>query len=197
MNRSLVATLMGLAFATSGCGDHDSASQGESRSGTQLPTTLTVSNTPSPEVAKVVVDTSTSTVEVPRPSPEEPKVEAPRPAQKSDASTLTVKRLVIAKKIEKREPIDPSTTFRKGDVERVYAFVEIANPNADPSEVLITFVPPTAKGPRGNVRLDVGSSPRWRTWAFTRGVDQVGTWVAVVSTPEGRELARQTFEVII
>jgi hypothetical protein len=46
------------------------------------------------------------------------------------------------------------------------------------------------------VTLAVKSSPRWRTWAFSRAVDSEGEWAAVVRSADGRELARETFSVI-
>jgi len=116
-------------------------------------------------------------------------------AHESDPATLRVKRLVIAKNVDKREPVDAGTSFKKSELGKLYAFVEVENPEADKSEIVVRFLPPGEKASRGNVDLEVGASKRWRTWASTRTIDREGTWQAVVTTQDGRELARQSFEV--
>ena len=116
--------------------------------------------------------------------------------RKTDGTKLEVKRLVVSRGIEKREPKDPGSSFWKDDFDRLYAFVELANPEKGESQVVVSFVPPNGGAARGNVKLDVGASPRFRTWAYSRSVDQRGTWTAVVATADGKELARQSFEVL-
>jgi hypothetical protein len=116
-------------------------------------------------------------------------------ARQSDPATLRVKRLVVAKNVDKREPVDAGTSFKKSELGKLYAFVEVENPDAGKSEVIVRFIPPNQKPSRGNVELDVGPAKRWRTWASTRTIDQIGTWQAVVTTKDGRELARQSFDV--
>ena len=108
---------------------------------------------------------------------------------------LYVKRLVIAHGVDEREPVDPAETFEQGDGERIYAFVEIGNRDRTASEVYVSFVKDGARD-NGGVRLRVGASPRWRTWAYTRLAKDPGTWHAVVKNAKGEELARQKFEVV-
>jgi hypothetical protein len=75
--------------------------------------------------------------------------------------------------------------------------VEVENPEAEESEITVTFEPPGGGDARGNVTLDVGASRRWRTWAYTRGARSAGAWTAVVRGPGGEELARAPFEVTL
>ncbi|MGK4007592.1 DUF2914 domain-containing protein [Sorangium sp. So ce1036] len=136
---------------------------------------------------------------------------APSPAARAAASTrskgakegkkgkaeLTVKRLVVAEGVENREPVEPGTTFSVPATERIYAFVELENRGESAGEVTVEFVPPDGGEPVGNVTLGVGVSPRWRTWAFTRGARKVGEWTALVRSETGEVLASAPFEVTL
>ena len=117
-------------------------------------------------------------------------------AKESDSASLRVKRLVIAKNVEKREPVDSGVVFKKSELGKIYAFVEVENPEKGKSEVVVKFLPPGKKTSKSLVSLDVGEAARWRTWASTRNIDELGTWQAVVTTKDGRELARQSFDVV-
>ena len=107
---------------------------------------------------------------------------------------LHVKRLVLAHSVASHEPVDVATSFSAAQNDRIYAFVEVDNPERAESQIVVTFEPEHGS-PTGFVRLDVGASPRWRTWAYTRAVHQPGTWAAVVRDRNGIELARTAFEV--
>ncbi len=120
------------------------------------------------------------------------KAEAPRKPAK-----LQVKRLVLAQGVKDREPVEPSTSFQASEAERIYAFVEVENLSDHEGEISVAFVPPGGGSPVGNVTLEVGSSPRWRTWAFTRGARKAGEWTAVVRSETGEVLAREAFEVTL
>ncbi|WP_437928345.1 DUF2914 domain-containing protein [Sorangium sp. So ce291] len=113
------------------------------------------------------------------------------------AAELKVKRLVVAAGVKDREPVAPGTTFRAPETERLYAFIELENRSEVEGEVTVAFVPPDGGAPVGNVTLGVGPSPRWRTWAFTRGARRAGEWTAVVRSATGEELARAPFEVTL
>jgi hypothetical protein len=118
-------------------------------------------------------------------------------AKKADGSALKVTRFVVATNVERksRQPEGASSTFTKGEFEKLYAFVELENPG-DEADVVVSFDPPSSKPEKGNVELAVGRSPGWRTWAFSRGFDEKGSWSAVVRTKDGKELARTDFEVL-
>jgi hypothetical protein len=107
---------------------------------------------------------------------------------------LHVKRLVLARSVAGHEPVDVATSFSAAQNDRIYAFVEVDNPERAESQIVVTFEPEHGS-PTGFVRLDVGASPRWRTWAYTRAARQPGAWAAVVRDGNGVELGRTAFEV--
>jgi len=117
------------------------------------------------------------------------------PSVASRPIELRVKRLVVARGVKSREPVDPAGSFELDELERIYAFVEVSNPDRADSEIFVTFEPEQGAA-RGHVRLRVGPSPRWRTWAYTRGIRQPGSWWAVVRDGDGEELARTPFEIV-
>lgn len=125
------------------------------------------------------------------PKDDEPEAE---PAIDVDAE-LSVKRLVIAKGVEGREPVSPASTFSRGEAERIYAFVEVGNEDKSPSAITVSFFR-DGKPEGGGVELRVGASPRWRTWAYTRLANEPGAWHVVVRGPKGQELARDRFEIV-
>ncbi|MEZ4293476.1 MAG: DUF2914 domain-containing protein [Polyangiaceae bacterium] len=135
----------------------------------------------------------------------EPKAEekqAAKPAKvkvKTLDAPLRVRRLVVAEGVERgrREPVGAASSFKASDVDKLYAFVEIENPNRADSEVFVTFEPDGEGPSQGQVTLDVGAAPRWRTWAYTRGVKKAGSWAAVVRSADGTVLARTPFEVTL
>jgi len=107
---------------------------------------------------------------------------------------LAVRRLVVAEGVKDREPVDAKSSFEKGEAKKLYAFIEIENIDKKASEVEVSFVPPNGSD-TGAISLSVGESSRWRTWAFTRNANQVGTWTAVVKNKRGEVLARTPFEI--
>jgi len=113
------------------------------------------------------------------------------------ASNLKIKRLVLAHGVESREPADGGrSVFKDGEADAIYAFVEVENREHLPGTIVVSFESPA--GPTvGNVRLPVGASPRWRTWAFSRAIRGPGEWTAVVRDQEGRVLAREPFSVTL
>ena len=111
-----------------------------------------------------------------------------------EPAELKVRRLVVASGVENREPIGASETFEAGD-DRVYAFVELANRSSHDGGIVLVFEKGSTRA--GMVELDVpGDVGRWRTWGYTRGLRQPGTWNVVVrEQSSGKELARTTIEV--
>ncbi len=109
------------------------------------------------------------------------------------ASKLSVKRIQFSEEIAKREPVSAEETFSAAQTQKLYAFVEIDNPDKKRSRVIVTFIPPM--GAPSKVELRVGDKSRWRTWALRRSVKAVGTWTVVVSDPKGNEIGKRSFEV--
>jgi Protein of unknown function (DUF2914) len=123
------------------------------------------------------------------------EAQKPEATPKSSAlsSEVRVKRLVVTRAIDQREPVQ-TASFSPSD-EPVFAFVELDNPSSDAGEVVVTFEHEGGKSV-GHVRLEVpAKNKRWRTWGRTRFIREAGTWSAVVRTPDGTELARKSFEV--
>jgi hypothetical protein len=114
--------------------------------------------------------------------------------RRASADSLTVRRLVLARGVRGREPIDVGTSFPSTG-RKVYAFVEVDNRAGAPAEVVVEFQPPNGGPPHGDVTLAVGPAPRWRTWAYTRTAIVPGAWTAIVRTRTGEVLARAPFEV--
>ncbi len=118
---------------------------------------------------------------------------APAPRRESAAAELSVKRLVVTHAIENREPV-AAAELSIGDGRAVFAFVELANPNAEEQKISVTF----ENGARsvGHVELSVpGNSRRWRTWAKTRNIREAGDRQAVVRNANGQELSRTPFSI--
>lgn len=106
---------------------------------------------------------------------------------------LSIKRIQFAESIDKREPVSPEETFSAKETQKLYAFVELDNPDKSRGRVFVHFIPPV--GSSSKVELRVGDKSRWRTWAMRRSVKAVGTWTVVVKDAKGNELGRRTFEV--
>jgi hypothetical protein len=191
---------LSLSLALVGCDDHrsdwvdaDAARQVEEKSVPQLVDKARSAEAPAepvaddaPQTAQVDTKKADKTVVDPV-ADDEPEVDV-------DAK-LFVKRLVIAHGVDNREPVSPSSTFAKGEADRVYAFIEVGNEDRSASAVTVSFFA-DGKPERGGVELRVGASPRWRTWAFTRQATEPGIWHVVVRGPKGQELAREKFEIV-
>ena len=152
-----------------------------------------------PEATKAT-GTAAAPVVTPGPIAVASKVE-PKAAEKKEKShashELKVKRFVVATGMNKKQPEGTATLFRQSEIEKLYAYLEIENDGDDKEKVTVSFEPPDGRAARGNVTLDVGSSKRWRTWAYTKQATQVGSWTAVVKDEEGHTLARQPFEIAL
>jgi hypothetical protein len=123
---------------------------------------------------------------------------APAPSSDPKAAVsdqgLKVKRFVVTRKIEDREPV-AGDDFKLGGGP-VYAFVELENSGSAPRSVRLLFENQDTKATVGHVKLTVpGAQQHYRTWGNTRLIRDPGRWVAVVSTVYGVELGRASFDV--
>lgn len=120
------------------------------------------------------------------------KDQASKPSSSHAAGGLAVKRLVLASRVVEREPevvLEPKVN------EPLLAFVEAKNDKADEERLIVTFEHESGTKV-GFVELSVpGGAKRWRTWARTKNVKEVGNWAAVVRTADGQELSRTAFIV--
>jgi Protein of unknown function (DUF2914) len=184
-----VALMVAAAVAGSGCG-------GERPSAKAEPAIVAVP----PPAAPVAANACVTACPLPLPSAPAPSTPAVAPqgsrAAPAAEAKISVKRLVLARGVKDREPVDPGTTF-KSDARKVYAFVEIENRGRTPGEIVVEFEPPGGGVSHGDVTLAVGPAARWRTWAYTRTASTAGTWTAVVKDKKGDVLARAPFEVTL
>ena len=103
--------------------------------------------------------------------------------------------LVIARGVEKRQPVEPGTSFSLAGGNKLYAIMEVNNPEKLGSELSVAWLLEGSDGERGAVTLAVGEQPKWRTWAYHSGFKKPGRWAAVVRDAGGVELGRATFDV--
>ena len=146
-------------------------------------------------VAETTPAATASAAPVVTPAPDA-KAASTKPAPKATNpdAPLKVKRLVVAPSVQDRQPVDAADTFEASAIERLYAFVEVENAGSDTGEIFVTFEPEHGAA-HGAVKLEVGPSPGWRTWAYSRGAKKPGTWNAVVRNARGDVLATTPFEI--
>ena len=98
----------------------------------------------------------------------------------------------IATGVVKREPVGVSAHFGD-DAGVLWAWVQVRNLKA-PSQV--TMVWRHEGEVRSRVTLDVGVSPRWRTWSRKSvGAKDHGEWTVEVLSPDGETLRTLKFEL--
>ncbi len=191
--RSVLAVAVGLALGAVACGRTDPT--GVARE------PLARANPAAPAATPAPVKAEPKSTEAPPTQPiKAEKVEpAKRLAKAAPSSTdaplpegLSVKRIVITRAIEKREPVAIERLVASD--EPLYAFVELANGSDAAAGVVITF---EREGKSvGHVKLEVpAKNARWRTWGKTKQVRHAGEWVAVVKASDGTELGRKSFSV--
>jgi len=172
-----------------------------------LSLTTACSHRVEPEPEKITIRPSLPTEQKhsPLPAPEAAKTKPSEPAPTklvvkptADEKTLVfgktaVRRLVVTHAVKDREPIEPAELVTGTPV---LAFVELSNTDTSERAVVVTFER-EGRPAVGHVKLHVpASSPRFRTWARTHNLSEVGTWEAVIRSEDGRELGRQPFELL-
>lgn len=184
---AMVVALTG-SLALVGCGEPSATEP----AATEPAPTARVEPAPIPPRDRSALATTTP-VPVPAPAPA-PAIDE-RPTSEARAE-LRVRRLVVTRGVEGREPIDEIDVLdREEDLERVYAFVDASNAGEGEGELEVSFERDDGFV-TGMVTLDVPArAGRHRTWAFTRGVRAEGAWRAVVRDQDGRVLAEQPFDV--
>jgi hypothetical protein len=121
-----------------------------------------------------------------------PKRETSDEARTLAADQVAVRRLVVTHAVNEREPVEPAELVSGTPI---LAFVELSNLDGAPRSVTVTFER-EGRPAVGHVKLTVPEkSPRFRTWARSRNVGESGTWEAVITSDDGKELGRQPFEL--
>ena len=105
---------------------------------------------------------------------------------------VSVRRMMLSRAIEEREPVSPSTEFRASS-DRLYAFFDLRNEGDEEASFLVTFEGPGGRS-AGHIELRVpANAPRWRTWAYTRNATEPGEWVAQLHDVDGHLLGSRAF----
>ncbi len=194
--RNLFRALFVLAAATVafafGCGDDAAPAEESAMRAPAAPAVADPEPTPAP-----AMPTATRAPEAPPRSTllaDEPPQPATREVPFVDG--LVVRRVAVARAVSNREPVDPGTRFTAA-AEPLFAHFELTNrAGTTARHPLVVFVGPDGED-RGLIELDVpAGAPRWRTWAYTRKLDQPGRYQAVVRDANDRVIARAAFEVL-
>lgn len=197
--RSILALVV-LASSLAACGDAPIGSAETLDCACAQPAPATTSATPAAVVVPAAPQAPAVPTVAPAIQPAVTRAEPTRPIRLSgnadvrSANALRVHRIVLARGVVNRTPVDPADRFTFGPDDRLYTWVEVENAGADTAELVFTWIPPQGAA-RGGQTLDVPSARRWRTWAFTRQARTPGEWTAEVRTTDGQLLARQTFTV--
>jgi hypothetical protein len=190
IEHSIIVTLVACALGATACHSRDPE--------------VRVPNDPAPPRTPVLTATAPKPLPPPpvavlqepveesfEPEPVEPELIEPELAQ-TDGVRLV--RFVTSSAVEAREPTAAASSFESG-TERVYAFIEAVNDSAEPKTLRVHFI-----GPRGTVsggvELEIpGSSPRWRTWAYTRFATEPGLWRVEIRDEDGLLVGALPFEI--
>jgi len=112
----------------------------------------------------------------------------------AEVDGLSVQRMSMAESINGRQPRGLGSRFRSSTAP-LYLFLIITNTSDESQEVIVTFESDSGHAAR-NISLQIPPRVRrWRTWTYPRTIRQPGLWVAILSTSDGVELARERFEV--
>ncbi|MBN2719367.1 MAG: DUF2914 domain-containing protein [Deltaproteobacteria bacterium] len=113
-----------------------------------------------------------------------------------DVEGVKLNSIILAKGVDKREPVEPGTQFTLADGEKIYAIMDVSNTTEDASELTVSWKMPNGDKEIGKTSLDVKAAKSWRTWAFTRYAKKSGIWEAIVRNAEGEVIARAPFEIV-
>ena len=179
----------GLSLTTA-CSNHADAQPEKITIHPALPTEVK----PLPSLAeKPALKATELTLEAKPSDPPSAKASTPSVEQKTLApDRVAVRRLIVTHAVSDREPIEPAELVSGTPI---LAFVELSNQDATERNVVVTFER-EGRPAVGHVKLHVpAQSPRFRTWARTRNLNETGTWEAVIRSEDGTELGRQPFEL--
>ena len=201
IQQSIIVTLAVCALAATGCQSRDPKVRVPNDPVPPRTPVLTAT-APEPLLPAPGADRHEPLAETFEPEPAEPAtaevgLAEPAPAQLGlapAADGLRLHRFVTTSAVEAREPSAAASSFESG-TERVYAFIEAENESAEARTLRVHFI-----GPRGTVsggvELEIpGSSPRWRTWAYTRFATEPGLWRAEIRDENGLLVGALPFEI--
>ncbi|MEZ4268445.1 MAG: DUF2914 domain-containing protein [Myxococcota bacterium] len=150
-------------------------------------------------VAKAAAAPAAEALPAPRPvlavapAPElAPRAVVAADAPAPEAVALQVLNSALGTGVEAREPTGVAAAFTAG-ADQVYAWFQVENAGP-PTTVTLTWLRDGEA--RASVSLEVGTSPRWRTWARRRlAPTDAGEWTAELRDASGALLQTLNFAV--
>lgn len=109
----------------------------------------------------------------------------------AQAAPFDVKRLVVCKDVQDREPVEISDTF-SADTQKVYAFLEAVDIPADTD---IDFVWHHSGNEMLRVTIPVRQGGRWRTYANKNLYGLTGSWRMEIQDADGTVIGAVEFDV--
>jgi hypothetical protein len=110
-------------------------------------------------------------------------------------SSVSVTRMLVAKDVSDREPVDTASEFSIAATTHLFAFFELSNLGEEQT-VTVSFIDVATDRTVQSYDLKVGASKRWRTWARTTAPRQPGAWTVVLTDRDGNELRRADFKMV-
>jgi hypothetical protein len=109
--------------------------------------------------------------------------------------TVSVTRMLVAKDVSEREPVDAASEFSIAATTHVFAFFELSNVGEEQT-VTVSFIDVAKDKLVQSYDLKVGSQKRWRTWARTSAPKQPGAFTVVLTDDRGNELGSADFTMV-
>ncbi len=113
----------------------------------------------------------------------------------AETEGIGLKNLIVARGVEKRQPVEPGTSFSIVEGGRMYAIMDVKNPSRTENKVSVSWIPVNGKWERGVVKVSIGAQMKWRTWAYTRAAKKAGKWIVLVRDSEGKIIGRAPFKM--
>lgn len=104
--------------------------------------------------------------------------------------------IILARGVDKREPVEPGTRFSMGDGQKIYVILDVKNETGEDAMLTVSWKMPESDREIGKTELTVKSAKSWRTWSFTRWAKKTGNWEAIVRDDAGEIIARAPFQIV-
>jgi len=129
----------------------------------------------------------------PSPRPKPIDLEQACSEASADAPALKLGKVQLTSGLEDKKPIDELKEVHPG--QKLYAYLEVGS---EVGERCVSVRFRFGEHERATLTLDIGRSPRWRTWAnVTVGKKDVGKTAEIaVFDDQGHELAKRTLPVV-
>jgi hypothetical protein len=108
---------------------------------------------------------------------------------------LRLTELTVAAGVERREAVDPRTTFSKATDERVYCMVRLANPDRIPTAITVRFEPIDHPERGRDSELDVPGGATYTTFTYNGTRGRAGLYRCVVRDSAGALLGSAAWQL--